>query len=94
MDDDLGSPQSAWWHGASGLPDMDALLGPEGMAAVGDVADEALKLDVLLRERFAATGDEGFAGLWETRAWRRRAGSGPRPFWPGWPRASRPTSPC
>ena len=61
MDDDLGSPQSAWWHGASGLPDMDALLGPEGMAAVGDVADEALKLFVLLRERFAATGDEAAA---------------------------------
>jgi len=45
--------QGPWWHGGAGLPDVDALLGPEGMAAVGDVADEALKLFVLLRDRFA-----------------------------------------
>jgi hypothetical protein len=42
-----------WWHGtAEGMPDIEALLGEEGMAAVGTVADEALRLFVVLRERF------------------------------------------
>ena len=49
-----------WWHGtAEGMPDVEALLGEEGMAAVGTVADEALKLFVVLRQRFSTppTGD-------------------------------------
>jgi hypothetical protein len=48
--DDAAQP---WWHGtAEGMPDIEALLGQEGMTAVGTVADEALKLFVVLRERF------------------------------------------
>ncbi len=49
--DDAAQP---WWHGTpGGLPDIEAMIGEEGMAAVGTVADEALKLFVVLRERFA-----------------------------------------
>lgn len=42
-----------WWHGRAGSPpDIEALLGPEAMSAVGGVADEALKLFVVIRDRF------------------------------------------
>jgi hypothetical protein len=59
-----------WWNGGSeGLPDVEAILGPEGMQAVGGVAEEALKLFVVLRERAAetvaggtSTGGEGQPG--------------------------------
>ncbi len=47
--DETGRP---WWHaGSDAMPDVEALLGPEGMAAVGSAADEALKLFVVLRDR-------------------------------------------
>lgn len=58
-DQDAGSDDAAtpWWQDAAeGLPDIDALLGEEGMEAVGTVADEALKLFVVLRERFVEAG--------------------------------------
>jgi hypothetical protein len=69
------SAQRPWWNGgADGLPDVEALLGPEGMQAVGGVAEEALKLFVVLRDRAAdsvassavasgtAPGGEGWQG--------------------------------
>jgi hypothetical protein len=50
------SEQRPWWNGgADGLPDVEAILGPEGMQAVGGVAEEALKLFVVLRDRAADT---------------------------------------
>jgi hypothetical protein len=58
-DQDAGSDDAStpWWQDAAeGLPDLDALLGEEGMEAVGTVADEALKLFVVLRERFVEAG--------------------------------------
>lgn len=64
-DQDAGRDEAAsrdeaatpWWHGAAaGLPDIDALLGEEGMEAVGSAADEALKLFVVLRDRFVEAG--------------------------------------
>ncbi len=62
MTDNEPTPDPApWWHsGAEGLPDIEALLGPDAMEAVGDVAEEALKLFVVLRDRFgAAPGEPG-----------------------------------
>ncbi len=55
-----------WWHGRAGSPpDIEALLGPEAMSAVGGVADEALKLFVVIRDRFGTlpgTGEGLVAG--------------------------------
>lgn len=46
-------PAQPWWHStADGVPDLEGLLGEEGMAAVGSVADEALKFFFVMRERF------------------------------------------
>lgn len=46
-----------WWYGgAEGLPDVESLLGAEGMEAVGGVAEEALKLFVVLRDRVNESG--------------------------------------
>jgi len=51
-----------WWHGgAEAMPDVEAIIGPEGMAAVGSAADEALKLFVVLRDRFV-TATQSDAG--------------------------------
>jgi hypothetical protein len=63
---DGGEAAQPWWHGAAdGMPDIEALLGEEGMAAVGTVADEALKLFVVMRERFAAPPAGDAAGAAE-----------------------------
>ena len=54
MTADEHEAESPWWQGGSdAMPDIEALLGPEAMAAVGGVAEEALKLFVVLRERVA-----------------------------------------
>lgn len=54
MTADEHEAESPWWQGGSdAMPDIEALLGPDAMAAVGGVAEEALKLFVVLRERVA-----------------------------------------
>lgn len=50
------APRPWWYGGAEGLPDVESLLGPDGMEAVGGVAEEALKLFVVLRDRVSETG--------------------------------------
>lgn len=52
----VDEPRPWWFGGVEGLPDVESLLGPEGMEAVGGVAEEALKLFVVLRDRAGAAG--------------------------------------
>lgn len=47
-----------WWR-ADTAGDPSPLLGPEGMAAVGSVADEALKLYSVVKQRLEAAGVTG-----------------------------------
>lgn len=63
MDDSQDQDRSSsrpWWHEADGsnLPDLDALLGAEGAEVVGNVADEALKLFLAMRDKWAAPSPE------------------------------------
>lgn len=52
------SQSQPWWHESGGnLPDLDALLGADGAEAVGNVADEALKLFLVMRDKWATTGE-------------------------------------
>jgi hypothetical protein len=74
-------PGQAWWRtGADGRPPVEELLGPEGMAAVGGVADEALKLFVVLKDRFAMPPLSGVpsagGGVPDASAWASLLGQG------------------
>lgn len=55
--EESGQNSPPWWYGGGqGMPDVESLLGPEGMQAVGGVAEEALKLFVVLRDRVNESG--------------------------------------
>lgn len=63
-DEQIGGDERSWWQsGAQALPDVEAILGPEGMAAVGGVADEALKLFVVLRDRLTVPPESTADGV-------------------------------
>jgi hypothetical protein len=56
----FGGAEAPWWRSDSPL-DPAALLGPDGMAAVGSVADEAFKLYAVVKQRLEASGVNGAA---------------------------------
>jgi hypothetical protein len=53
-----GGRGGRWWL-EDPVGDARDILGPEGMAAVGSVADEALKLYAVLKQQFEASGVDG-----------------------------------